>query len=422
MEYNKTMSKNKSKRHFTKKPGIIMYPIFRFLTKVIGSICFKKKCIQNDLKKIKGPAVIIANHGTAMDFLNIVSTVKQKINIVISNSFYQTIGFNRTKSKVGLIPKQQFQTSPADLKTMKEVVDHQGLLVFYPAGVMTESGLGTPIPKSTSKFIKWLNCDVYVAFSFGAYLSSPKWSKIRRRGTTEIRIVKIITKEQLQEINLEQLDEIIDSNLSFDEYRTNDIKKVKFKNGDNVEGLENVLYRCPHCSHEFSFSVVNKKTLVCDNCGYAVEADEYGLLHSTNLQFKYISEWAYWQDYNRYHELLNTNDFEMTSNCTIEMLDYQKHKYVNVGSGNISLNNRSFTLKGTINGEEFNKILMITQFPTLPFQTGKNFDIQNGKDIYRIWLENGKEVVKWVSTIRALYYINNNIEMKEYKDLNYYGK
>ena len=42
------MSKNKSKRHFTKKPGIIMYPIFRFLTKVIGSICFKKKCIQND--------------------------------------------------------------------------------------------------------------------------------------------------------------------------------------------------------------------------------------------------------------------------------------------------------------------------------------------------------------------------------------
>ena len=38
----------------------------------------------------------------------------------------------------------------------------------------------------------------------------------------------------------------------------------------------------------------------------------------------------------------------------------------------------------------------LTTIPTLPFVPGKQFDLQHGKDIYRIILENPQETIKWV--------------------------
>jgi hypothetical protein len=49
------------------------------------------------------------------------------------------------------------------MKKMKAVVEAGQPLAIYPAGLMCEDGLSTPIPKATYKFLKWMNVDVYMA-------------------------------------------------------------------------------------------------------------------------------------------------------------------------------------------------------------------------------------------------------------------
>ena len=78
---------------------------------------------------------------------------------------------------MGVIPKQQFQTTVTDMKNMKAVVEAGQPLVIYPAGLMCEDGLSTPVPKATYKFLKWMNVDVYMARTEGSYFVMPKWSK-----------------------------------------------------------------------------------------------------------------------------------------------------------------------------------------------------------------------------------------------------
>jgi len=73
------------------------------------------------------------------------------------------MSINPILKKCGVIPKQQFQTAMEDLKKMKAVIDNNMPLVIYPAGLMSEDGIATKIPKGTGKLLKWFNCDVYVA-------------------------------------------------------------------------------------------------------------------------------------------------------------------------------------------------------------------------------------------------------------------
>ena len=74
---------------------------------------------------------------------------------------------------------------------MKEVVDNNMPLTIYPAGLMSEQGIATPIPDSTGKFLKWLKQDVYIAKIRGTYLTKPKWSKVRRKGKKDGTFHKI---------------------------------------------------------------------------------------------------------------------------------------------------------------------------------------------------------------------------------------
>ena len=113
------------------------------------------------------------------------------------NAFFQTIPVPGVMPRLGLIPKQQFQTNLADLRKMKKVIDNGGILVIYPAGLMSEAGTSTPIPVATYQFLKWLGADIYMAKNIGTYFSMPKW----RKGG--IRTGKTYT-EHLQEKRLSQ--------------------------------------------------------------------------------------------------------------------------------------------------------------------------------------------------------------------------
>lgn len=389
-----------------KKPNLICYRIAQIVSWLAATVVFKRKILRNEIRGKKGPFVVIANHEAALDFVNLIGATSRRMSFVISNSFFSTLPIRGFIEKMGVIPKQQFQTSADDLKKMKRVIDAGQPMVLYPAGLMCEDGLSTPIPAATYKFLKWLGVDVYVARTQGTYFVMPKWSKKLRPGRTYMDIYRLFTKEELAKMDLRQIQEATDRALLYDAYAEQENLMVKYKQNQNIQGLENVLYQCPNCGGEFTMHIQGKDKISCKQCGFAQQSDAFGFLHKTSIEgteIRHVSQWS--RDiYARLSQKIAEGQEQWISCATrIFMVDHKKKKFVEAGAGTVTLSSGKFLLEGTLNGSLVRKEISVGNVPTLPFSPGKHFEIQDGKMIYRCVLEDGKMVMKFINMLKIFY-------------------
>lgn len=397
------------------RPKLLHYRVAQIASWFVSTFIFKRKILRNEINGKKGPFVVIANHQAALDFVNLISITKRPMSFVISNSFYNSLPITNYLKKMGMIPKQQFQTTIKDMKAMRAVIENGEPLVIYPAGLMCEDGISTPIPPATYKFLKWLNADIYVAKTSGTYFAMPKWAKGIRPGRTYIDVYKLFSKEELANLEVQTIKEKTDEAILFDAYREQEKLLVKYKNNDNIEGLENVLYMCPHCLTEFSMQVKDKNTIHCTECGYELESDEYGFLHNRHgvgTKLRYISDWSKLIYENLKRKLERDLKSVLSAKTKIHMIDYDKHKFMEVGYGNIILSRTHFQIEGHINGSDVALSVPIANIPTLPFSPGKHLEIQHGNDIYRCLLDDGKLVMKFINMVKVFYELNISASQK----------
>ncbi len=388
------------------KPHPLYYFLARVVSRIVSALFFKRVILRNEIKNKKGAFVVIANHQAALDFVNLIDATHRPMSFVISQSFYNSLPLKKIMNKIGVIPKQQFQTAVTDMKRMRAVIDHDQPMVIYPAGLMCEDGISTPIPAATYKFLKWLDADVYMARITGSYFVMPKWSKIIRRGKTFIDIYQLFSKEELQQLSEEQVKEKAEKALLFDAYADQEQVMVPFTNGNNIKGLENVLYKCPHCETEYSIKVKNKNTLYCESCGFAEQSDCFGFLHRISDNGK---EWQRVSDWSRYiyeslKETVKTaENYTLSAKTTVEMIDPKKDRFVPIGDGAVTLTKDGFAFTGTLHNTPATLHMSITNIPTLPFSPGNYFEIQQGKHIYRMVLQDGKKAIQFIQTVKIFY-------------------
>lgn len=398
-----------------KKPNLFCYRFAQAVSNVFAKLVFRRKIIRNEIKGVKGAYVVIANHQSAYDFVNLIGVTKRRMSFVISNSFYKSLPIKKFLKALGVIPKQQFQTSVKDMKNMKAVVENDSPLVLYPAGLMCEDGLSTPIPSATYKFLKWLAADVYVARSFGTYFVMPKWSKGMRIGETHLDIYKLFSKEELKTLSEEEVKEKTEKSLLFDAYREQETIKAVYKKKGNIEGLENVLYICPVCKKEYCIKVKDKNTIYCTHCGFEQESDKYSFMHlksKSGKEIRYVSDWSKVVFEAVKNDIKSGKLSEITALTDIKMIDEKKNKFKTVGSGTVSLTKDGFTLNGKINGEDMGIFASINQIPSLPFSPGKYFEIQDGEQIYRCALKDGKLAMKFINMVKSFYELRTKETVK----------
>lgn len=397
----------------TNKPNIFVYRLTQTLSEIVANVVFRRKFLRNEIKDVKGPMVIVGNHEAALDFTTLIGATKEPMSFVVSDSFYNTLPFRKSMQAIGVISKQQFQTSIKEIVMIRNAVKHEGILMFYPAGLMTEDGIATPIPCSTYAFLQWLDTDVYAARIYGSYFCTPKWSGKIRPGRTYLDIYKIINKEDLASMTVEQIKEKVDSALDFDAYREQEEHKVKYLGCSNIEGLENVLYVCPNCKKEFTTKIKKKSTIYCTECGFAHKSDKFGFLHNTGEigeEIRYVSDWSR-MIYDDVKRDIESGDLtELSSRATIQTIDYKKKKYVTVGYANVKLTPEKFIIDGPINCKFQHLEVPITQFASLPFKPGCRIEIQHNKTTYRCVLDDGKLAMKFVNMVKVFYESNKNKE------------
>lgn len=387
-------------------PSLYHYRLAQGVCGLVSAVVFRKKMLRNEIRNAQGPFVVIANHQAALDFVNLISATKRPMRFVISKSFFSTLPVKGFMEKMGVIPKQQFQTNAADLKKMKTAINNGQPVVIYPAGLMCEDGLSTPIPSATYKFLKWLGVDVYVARSRGTYFVMPKWTSGLRPGRTYMDIYKLFSKEDLKNMDLEEIREKTNDALLFDAYREQDIHPEKYRNNQNIQGLEHVLYLCPNCGKEFTMTVRGGSTIACTACGYAQKSDQFGLLHKQEgpgPEIRYVSDWSRMIYRNVKRELTNHPETQISCETDIYMVDGVRHKFTKAGCGTVTLTGEGFRLEGTLRGDPMQLQIPIGNIPTLPFSPGKHLEIQDGPEIYRCVLRDGRQVMKFINMVKIFH-------------------
>lgn len=398
------------------KPNMLVYRVMQVLSNIVAKTVFRRKFLRNEIKDKKGPMVIIGNHEAALDFTTLVAATKQPITFVVSDSFYNTLPFRKAMKKIGVIPKQQFQTTVKEISLMRSAIKHDDILMFYPAGLMSDDGLSTPIPCSTYAFLQWLGADVYAARTSGTYFCTPKWSGKIRPGRTYMDIYKLIDKDQLQDMTCEQIKERVEGALSFDAYREQEELKIKYLGASDVRGLENVLYICPNCKEEFTIRSRKKNTLYCTNCGFAHKSDKYGFLHNVGEigeEIRYVSDWSRFIHDQVKEDMESGKLQQLSSRATIQTIDYKKKKYVTVGCATVTLTPEKFIIDGPINCKHQHLEIPISHFASLPFKPGCRIEVQHGKTTYRCLLDDSRLATKFVDMVRIYYEIESTKPCKQ---------
>lgn len=389
------------------KQSALCYSVFKTASTVFSKFKFRPEILRNEIKDKEGPFVIISNHAAALDFVNLISATNQRLNFVISNAFYRTIPLKGIMPRLGLIPKQQFQTSLSDIRNMKKVIDEGKILVLYPAGLMSDDGTQTPLPEATYKFLKWLGTDVYMAKNIGTYFAMPKWRKNGiRNPKTYIDIYKLFDKEELANADIDTVKQKTDEALNFDAYREQEEYLISHPDNANIEGLENVLYICPHCKKEFTMKVKDTNKIYCEECGYEEEADEYQFLHKTSEhgeEIRYASDWSRMISSIVREKIESGEEDSLSSEVEIHMIPNGGSKFMRVGSGTLTLTQSKIELVGTVRDKERTVSIPTTSFASLPYKPGENIDIQHCNATYRCFPKDGRITAKYINMIKIFH-------------------
>lgn len=395
--------------------SMLLYRIARAIAWVVSKVIFRRRVLRNELKGVRGPFMVIANHQAALDFVNLLGSTRTPMTFVISRSFYNTLPIKGFLRRMGVIPKQQFQTSPDDLKKMRSVIAEGRGLAIYPAGLMSEDGLSTPIPTATYRFLQWIGADIYVARTAGTYFSMPKWRKTGlRRGRTTIDIYKLFSKEEVAGMTPDEIRAVAEPALLFDAYREQEELRVKYTSGNNIEGLENVLYLCPHCRSEFSMRVKNSDTIYCLECGYAERADELGFLHlvsEVGEEIRYPSDWSRLIYRDLRERIESGEETAIVTPGKVRMIDEERKKFVEVGEGRVTLTDEGFRFIGTVHDALSRALVSTVNFASLPFCPGEYFEIQHADDIFRIYPIDGHIVMKIINAVKVYYELRQELPL-----------
>ena len=131
----------------------------------------------------------------------------------------------------------------------------------------------------------------------GNHLYSPFWAYANKRKVplhTTFR--QVLTAQQVDEMTPEEINAVIRSAMEYDEYRYQLENNILITEVYRAEGLEKVLYQCPHCHTEFQMATQGAE-IFCNHCGKHWFLQENGQLKATEgeTEFPHIPDWFKWE-------------------------------------------------------------------------------------------------------------------------------
>ena len=344
-EYTKGIETPKRKR--LKKPSRLFKLLVRALS--IFELCSTKfTYTQKGMDKIgkKEPCLILMNHSSFID-LKIASKLFFNRPYHIVSTMDGFVGKNWLMRQIGCIPTRKFVSDVALMRDIHRALHETktSVLLFPEAGYSLD-GKTTVLPKNLGGFIKKLGVPIVSVITDGAFLHQPLYNNLRmRKNHVTAHMQCLLTKEEVAEMSATQIDELLDTLFSFDNFKNQYLNSVKIDDKHRAEGLHRILYRCPACQTEGKM-LGEGITLTCQHCGKVYTMDEYGRMHTENgeAEFPHIPDWAAWER-ECVRKEIEQGEYHMNLEVDIGILADYKALYM-VGSGTLLHDENGFTLTG----------------------------------------------------------------------------
>ena len=323
---------------------------------------------------LKPPYLVLSNHLAFMDFyVTPMALFPFRANYVSEIESFRAFG-EWICRQVGCLGTRKFVNDLALPRNIKRIMEQKGIIVLYPEARYANVGTNSHLPESLGKLVKMLKVPVVTINMKGNYLQSPIWNVKRRKGVfLEADIEQLYTREELINSPLNEVCEKIQTALTYDEYARQYEKKIEIRDTWRAEGLELVLYQCPHCLTEFQivtkgaelsclycqsqwFLTVHGRLKLISNPSFTTSADIKTTEEKTDQTNKntdrfaaiahtqewHIPDWYEWER-EQIIQKIEKNEYILTTKVRIESLPNAKNS-INLGEGYLRHDANGFEL------------------------------------------------------------------------------
>lgn len=166
-------------------------------------------------------------------------------------------------------------------------------VAMFPEGVRTLNGRTGYVSPRTGELVKSASGSLITCRLSGGYLCDPVWASEKRKGEARCEIVAEYSREQLDKMTVDEINEVINRDLFVDVFEDQRGLHCRYSCDSPAAGLENALYICPECCGIGTMRGTGN-TFSC-RCGYSVRINDYGFFEGEPAVFDNIADWDVWQ-------------------------------------------------------------------------------------------------------------------------------
>lgn len=335
---------------FTHRPPRRPLALLRAAARIAGASDLKAVNFSYTTERMEelgeGPYLILMNHSSFID-LEIAAHMLRSAPYCIVCTTDTLVGKEWLMRGLGCIPTGKFVTDLTLLADIRHALSVEGCSVLmYPEAGYSFDGRATVLPQRLGVMLKRLDVPVVGILTEGAFTRDPLYNCLQKRDVTVTATMRgLLTREEIAQKSVEELDAVIADMFSFDNFRAQAEKDVETRESFRADGLHRILYKCAHCGAEGETEGRGTR-FVCHSCGKEYEMDTLGRLHAAEgeTEFSHIPDWYDWERAEVRREI-EKGTYRLDTEVDISMLVDYKALY-SVGSGRLVHDAEGFTLTG----------------------------------------------------------------------------
>ena len=352
MEVNyKNPKKYKTAKYPIRQPIYLTW-LIQMLSKMM-LIGKEHKVEKFNMEGLKPPYLLLSNHMSFVDFeLVSLGTYPHRVNNVVNiDGFYMRAWLLEW---IGAICTRKFTTDLHLVRSIRKVLERGDVLCMYPEARYSPAGTTSYLPESLGMLVKKSKVPVVVALHHGNYLHSPFWNfRKKRKVPLYTTFTKIWAPEDLEKLSVEEINEGLKKALTYDDYKYQKDNGILITEPYRAEGLNKILYQCPHCKTEHKMSSEGAE-LFCTECGKRWYLNEDGTLKALEgeTEISHIPDWFEWE---RSEVRAQIERGEYTFEDDVEVYSLPRcYKYEPLGFGKLTHDpEQGFVLTGHYRGKDY---------------------------------------------------------------------
>lgn len=216
----------------------------------------------------QGPMLILANHQSYIDPLLVILAMGGRLpHFVAGRDLWESRFVGRLLRLTKAIPIQQFTTDVGAVRQVLSYLKKGDSVLIFPEGQRSVDGSMTPYSPKLMRFAEKGHAAIVTARIQGAYQVMPRWRRRAfRLGKVKAEIKLLCRAEDLVKSGWQAYAEPLQQAIAQNDNAWAQAENRHYFGLHRVDGLANVIHRCPVCGRVEAMSQAGAKNLRCRYC------------------------------------------------------------------------------------------------------------------------------------------------------------